>query len=253
MLRVLLTVILLAVLSAPSLGEQIAVYTHSSDDASFIDADGYLRGIEHGGRRAFLVELVREIMLDLGLSPRIENVPLNRGLKLIAGGSSSAFFNVDRIDSRKQLYRWVGPLQEDSINFFENRLKPTRIRSLKDAAKVESICVMRGNSHEQRLQQLGFNNLFQANAYRSCWEMVQLGRVDLMTLGANLEATMYKPGEDEELLVVNTGIPLGHTRGYLAFSLDVPQGTADLWQAALEKIRSSGRYNQLYDAYFWPH
>ncbi|RDE19528.1 hypothetical protein DV711_11600 [Motiliproteus coralliicola] len=248
-LRVLLA-LLLWVWATNARAETVIVYTHSADAATERDADGQLRGLPHAGRRAFLVELVRELMQRVGQPPKIQSIPLERGIRTLSRQKLSALFNLNRTPERESHFKWVGPLQSNTVSFYENAGAPTGISNLADAKRVEAICVRRGNSHAQYMRANSFTNLIDADSYESCWEMLKLKRVSLTTLGDDLEPQMRLQTQTDTDSIANTKVPLYATDGYLAFSTDTPDSLIALWQTKLDQIKASGRYDQLLTSYY---
>ena len=103
---------------------EIKFLTHSVGAQTFVDTEGELRGKEHGGRRAFNVELVREMMQVVGHPKNIEVIPFNRGFSIVQTDPGYAIFNVNRTSDRENTVKWVGPLQSTVTYFYENRNFP---------------------------------------------------------------------------------------------------------------------------------
>ncbi|WP_421870124.1 substrate-binding periplasmic protein [Motiliproteus sp.] len=226
------------------------VYTHSAEQATEIDSDGEMRGLPHAGRRAFLVELVRQLMLGIGQAPKIQPIPLERGIRTLRNQQRSALFNLSRTPQREPHFKWVGPLLSNTVAFYQNVTSPTGIRRLEDARHVDAICIYRGNAHAQYLRANGFDNLIAADSYESCWEMLKLKRVSLTTLGDDLEPQMRLQTQTGADSIANTKVPLYATDGYLAFSTDTSDSLIALWQTKLDQIKATGRYDQLLVRYY---
>lgn len=227
---------------------ELSVMTHSAGDQGYIDNKGFLRGKQHAGRRAFYIELVREMMQELDVVSPIEEVPLKRALFLLSSEPGYALFNLNRTAGREAKMKWVGPLHSSVTHFYENKNAPTGIQSFDDAQKVESICVLRENVHHRLLRKKGFTNIFPANSYVSCIHMLSMQRVKLTPL-SNLSSIVLNK---ERLLssgLQKTAVKLSESQGYIAFSKSTPGEVIDRWQAALDKLKESGRYQQLIELY----
>ena len=226
---------------------EIKFLTHSLGDQTFLDDKGELRGKEHGGRRAFNVELVREMMQVVGHAKKMEEIPFKRGFSLVQTTSGYAIFNVSRSEDREDTVKWVGPLQSTVTYFYENANAPVGIKSLEEAKQVESICVLRGNVHHRALESQGFSNIYPANSYESCVRMLALGRVSLTPL-SNL-STLTEAGTPEARAIQKTSVKVMEAEGYLVFSKGTPDAVIAEWQAALDGIKASGRYDELVKLY----
>jgi polar amino acid transport system substrate-binding protein len=227
---------------------QVKFMTHSIGKQTYVDGEGELRGKQHGGRRAFNIELVREMMQVMGHTKNIEEMPFKRGLLLVQSKPDHALFNVNRTEEREDTMKWVGPLQSSVTHFYENINAPTGIKSLEDAKGVESICVLQGNVHHRYLERQGFGNIYPANSYTSCIRMLTLGRVNITPL-SNISSLLSKAQSPAAKILQKTPVMVMESKGFLAFSKDTPDQVVEGWQAALDKLKRSGRYDELIELY----
>jgi len=230
---------------------EIQFMTHNTQGKTYKDGNGELRGIKHSGRRAFNLELVREMMILLNYPKTIIDIPFKRGLLYVQSKQDYALFNVTRKPSRESTVKWVGPLQSDKAYFYELKNALTGIQTLEDAKKIESICVLNGNIHDEFLQKNGFDNLTRNNSYAGCFKMLAHKRVGLtpssvLSLNERLKAAGISPQDVER-----TPVLLFNTDGYLAFSKNVSDDVVKQWQDALDKLKRSGRYDQLVQEYLF--
>ena len=228
--------------------EHIKFITHSVGEQRYIDEAGQLRGKKHGGRRAFNIELVWEMMHILGHVESIETMPFKRALLLVQTEPSHALFNVNRTEKRENNMKWVGPLQRSTTYLYENIDAPTGVKNLEDAKNVESICVLRGNLHHRYFEREGFTNIYPANSYASCVNMLSLKRVS-MTPISNLSSLVLQRNNPEAEVLKRTDIILTKAEGYLAFSNQTPDDVISQWQAVLDKLKATGRYDELVELY----
>lgn len=250
-LRIVLTAWLTLLGAATVSATELKFSTHSSERETTLDAKGEVRGIEHGGKRAFYVELVRELMDVVGTRSAIEHVPFARGLLRVQSEDNHAFFYLVRTPDRETTIKWVGPLDQGGFSYFyEMASARTGIKTLEDAKAVESIAVLRASVHETTLTALGFKNLYPVNSYASALLMLQKKRVNLTPSGVEgMRDRLRETGVPPED-VVQTPVVATETVGYLGFSKNVPDAVVAKWQAALNQVRKSGRYDQIYKRYY---
>lgn len=242
MRSLLLTLLMLATL--PASGAQWQVYTHSVGNQAGM-VDGMLRGLPHGGKRAFYVELVRALLKDLEQPEQIVEVPLARGLKLVQSRPHVVLFNLSRTPDREHLVHWVGPTLEETDYLYEMKERPTGIRSLADAIPLP-VCVLNGSSHDSLLTEHGFTDLQRANSYAGCFRMLDAGRVWLV---ASADTDLDRKLEEAQIgttEVVSSAVSLGEDRGYIALSKETPLAEVRRWQAARRQMIRDGRYKRLY-------
>jgi polar amino acid transport system substrate-binding protein len=239
-------------ISGNSYASEIQFLTHSVQGETFIDESGRLRGIKHAGKRAFYVEIVREMMILMNHPNNIEDVPFKRGLMMIEEQGNRALFNVSRIPERENKVKWVGPLYREIDYFYEMKNAPTGITTLEDAKKVEKICVMNGGVHESILNKNNFDNLFKNHSYTGCFKMLKYGRVNLTPSSSETVSEKLEQAKISKDQIQQTPVVLIESSGYVAFSKTISDEIIQQWQNAFEQIKTSGKYQQLFNAYYLP-
>jgi polar amino acid transport system substrate-binding protein len=230
-------------------GEDLVILTHDlTGQAETNPNTGQLRGIEHAGKRAFNLEAVREIMTAVGLKTRIREVSFAQGMAALASHKDTAFFNVYRTPQREAHYKWVGPLQRE-VDYLYG-LKGTRITGLDAAKSAPAICAVEGSQHHTVLLERGFTNVVAAPTYGACFDRLKAGTA---TLAVSSDETLMQklhaadiPAPD----IRRVPEPLVQSAGYIAFSPQVDDTVIRRWQAALNGLISSGRFQTLYDRYY---
>lgn len=243
---------LMVILSINVFASDLSFLTHNLQGQTYVDETGELRGKNHGGKRAFDLEIVREMMRLMKHSKPVEEMPFVRALKMVQNQPGLALFNVIRTVEREHTVKWVGPLQREIDYFYEMKNAPTGITSLEDAKKVDAICVLNGSIHHKILQQKDFRNIVPNVSYVGCLKMLEKGRVNLTpsggsTISQKLEQAGVVPG-----IIRQTPVVLLKSDGYIAFSKEIPDTTIQKWQDAFEQIKESGKYRELYEQYFSP-
>ncbi|MET3133223.1 polar amino acid transport system substrate-binding protein [Oxalobacteraceae bacterium GrIS 1.11] len=245
--------ILAAVLLAPcfALAQDWHVYTHSLGEQT-VYSDGVLQGKPNGGKRAYYVELVRALLAELHLPDRIEEVPLARGLALLRTRDEVALFNLDRTPEREDKMAWVGPIWEEADYLYERTAAPTGIRKLADASQLR-VCVLNGNMHDALLVQSGFAHLYRHNTYVGCFQMLALGRVDLVaSADSGLEQKLVAAQVDFSKIRA-THVRLATSKGYIALSKSTSAAEVARWNAALATLTKSGARRVLQKRYALGH
>ncbi|MGE4423348.1 MAG: substrate-binding periplasmic protein [Pseudodesulfovibrio sp.] len=227
----------------------LVILTHDlAGQAQADPATGELRGIEHAGKRAFNLEAVREIMTAVGMTARIREVSFAQGMAALASHEDTAFFNVYRTPQREAHYKWVGPLQRE-VDYLYG-LKGNAIGGLDAAKAAPAICAVDGSQHHNMLLADGFTNVVTAPTYLECFTRLKSGAA---TLAVSSDETLIQklhaagiPASD----IRRVPEPLVQSAGYIAFSPQVDDAVIRRWQAALNGLISSGRFQTLYDRYY---
>ena len=224
--------------------------THSLGTAVYRDEFGMLRGLEGGGRRAFVIELVRAMMVEANLVTAIDEVPLPRGLALLESGKNYAFFNIVRNAERRDRFKWAGPIYEEPNFFYDHATRPSGINTLDDAKQVKGICAVRGTNIVGWFSHHGFTNIVEANSFSACLQLLNYGRVALVQSAENPlvieDKFLAKAVHRTEVKVEDPNDTVPATGpGYIAFSPDVPDDEVARWQKALDTLKQRGDYARL--------
>lgn len=249
LIRVLIFLIVTHSLAGQVFASEIRFMTHNTNEKTFIDENGELRGKKHAGRRAFNVELVREMMVSQNHPIKMEVIPFKRGLKYVQTMPDYALFNIVRTQEREKTVKWVGPLLSDVAYLYELKSEPTGIKTFEDAKRVDSICVVDGNVHDTFLTEKGLNNLYRNISYVGCFKMLAAKRLSLtasniLALPERLESSGLFVKDIQQ-----TPVKLFETQGYIAFSENIPDKIIEKWQISLDQLKESGKYHTLVEMY----
>lgn len=239
----------LSIAAAPLSAEPIRIQIHDVEQASFTDSSGQLRGKHHGGQRAMLVELTRELMKQLELEPKIEQVTQQQGIDVLKGSDLTALVDFNQDQTQPHLH-WVGPIQDNNIYLFESKDHPSHIEQLEQAKSVDAICVRSGNGHQQLLESLGFNNIRVEGSYKVCWDLLGAGEVSLATLNQTLVPGVLESDPIASKQLRNTGVALQQQPVYIGFSAAVPTTEVQRWQQQLDQFKASLDYQGLVHHYY---
>ncbi len=250
--KAVIFVLTIAFITANGFASEIKFLTHSLQGQTYVDAGGELRGKKHTGKRAFNLELVREMMAIMNHSGGLKELPFKRGLMMIQNHPDMALFNVSRTAEREDTVKWVGPLQKEVDFFYEMKSTPTGIKILEDAKKVKEICVLNGSIHETILRKNNFTNIQTNYSYVGCFLMLKAGRVDLTPSASSAVSIKLNGAGILPNQIQQTPVILLESKGYIAFSKNISDETIQKWQDAFSQIKKSGKYQQLYQLYFLP-
>lgn len=239
-----------ALMSSPVLASELKFITHSSEQQTKTDEKGELRGLPGAGRRAFVVELVREIMKIVKVPLKIEQVPLARGMKYVQESDDYVFFNVTRTPERESTVKWVGPIESTTAYFYERKNESTGIKVFSDAKKVGSISVLRGGVHEDILKGQGFENIHPTNSYVQSFKMLQAGRVKLAIANDRSIDSLLKMAAISPADIQQTSVVALQSTGYLAFSKNISDDIVLQWQLAFDQVVKNGKYKEIYNKYY---
>lgn len=204
---------------------------------------------EHGEFKGFAVEIVREMMAEVDRHYPLKMFPFNRALSTARYQENTALFIVARRPEREEWFKWVGPLVTSGVYFYKRKDAPITARNLDDLKKLSAIGVGRGNADHTFLKSENFNNLIPANDQLLSLLMLCGGRVDVTPMSELVMPEMAKQAGIDDDCVENTGIKLYDSTLFMVFSRDVHDSEVAQWQQALDHIKGSGRYRQIYEKY----
>jgi polar amino acid transport system substrate-binding protein len=208
----------------------LSVITEEYPPYNFTDKDGNITGQ--------CTDIVRAIMNSTGKQIPIETMPLDEGIRLAEKGPGIVIYSLNRTPQREPLFQWVGPISNYEQAFYTKKGSAITIDSLEDAMEKGVISVYKGDAGAQFLASQGFKNLNESLTDIEALNKLMDGTAQLW-LGnkKGLEITCEKagvnPGDLELLPVVVIQADL-----YIAFSEDVPEGTVNAWQNALDTVKT---------------
>lgn len=240
-MRALLTLLILLLTSLPAVAMGINMQVIIYPPLAY-EVDGELRGIAP--------EVVRAIQAEVGDTNTIKTAPWLRAYNEAQTKNRQALFAIVRIPEREKLFKWVGPVFGEGDYFFKRKGSGLSIQSLEDARRVKSIAVRKGGYTHQALEAAGFSNLDISPTYDSSYKKLAEQRVDLVLMGERTYYYMAKNAGLDPDLFVRTDFKFNKSAAWLAFSKDVPDELIAKWQAALDKLKANGTYDEIMERNF---
>lgn len=205
--------------------------------------------IENDEVKGLSIEIVEALLEKLNVDTEIEIKPWSRAYNQTLMGTNGVLFSVARTEQRENLFKWVGPLVSDSVDFYKSKVSKIEVESLEDAKKLNSILVVNSYPEEKHLKNLGFNNLYGATFPSQALLMLVYGRGDLMPVGKLALPGLLKKTKVNASLIEKTNIQLYKVDLYIAFSKAISDEKIKLWQDALDELKKSNRYDDILKKY----
>jgi polar amino acid transport system substrate-binding protein len=206
--------------------------------------------MDNGVVKGFSVEIAQYIMKELKINSEIQLLPSARIRPILDAGPRVIQFTMLRTPERESLYKWIGPIGEDSIYFFKKSDSTLNIRTLDDAKKVKLISCRASGLVFKTLTDAGFTNLDTSTNSNGIYQKLVSGRTELAVgeTPLGVKYLLKKSGFPTNALE-QTPVKLLESRLFIACSKDMPDADVALWQKAFDKMKLSGVYNQLYQNY----
>ncbi len=231
--------------TAPSAADDILIVTEEWPPYNYLEA-GELTG--------FSTEIVRHILETLNKTHEIHLLPSMRASMMLKKGPRTMLFSMFRTPERAPLYKWIGPLGDGTISFYKRKENPIRIESMADIKHENvTICSRHAGLIPNLLRKLGFENVDMGGTTGlQVYQKLLAGRCDLAVsdtdLGVRHELKQLNLNMDDALEKIP--IPIYENELYIACSRDIPDKEIQLWQAALEAMKTNGSYNKIFQKYY---
>lgn len=160
-------------------------------------------------------------------------------------------YSMFRTPEREPLYKWVGPIVEESIHPYQlaDSLQP--VNSLEQLMRAPRITTRHAGLVPDLLQSLGFNNLDStATKSKQLYQMLLARRTDIIIGDTDL-GVAYQSRKMDIAAGALRQIPLEVYRAslYIAFSPDSEDELVVAWAQALEQLRESGELERIQRRY----
>jgi len=190
------------------------------------------------------VEVTKIIMKNLHLKQKIKMLPWARAYNLLLKKHNVVLFSVSRTKERENLFQWVGPIYYMKSSFYVRKNSPVKIESLNDAKKLKKIGTYRDSFNEQFLKQHGFKNLESTTNNVLNIKKLMHNRLDaIVATNVTVKEMLKKAGYSiNDVKNIYTFMDVGV---YYAFSKDVPAELVNKWHRESEKIKNSGKLEEI--------
>jgi polar amino acid transport system substrate-binding protein len=209
---------------------------------------------EDGVLKGFSVEIVQGILKRLDETASLAAFPSMRTKLMLDSMPRTMMITMLRTPEREHLYKWIGPLGDGAIYFYQRSDSRLSIANLDDAKKVRLIACRSGGLVLNTLREKGFSNLDSASSDgASIYKKLLLGRCDLGISESpiGVRYVLKKMGYPANALVQTPvqliGFPL-----YIACSKDIPDQEIADWQKALDALKASGVFASIQKKYGEP-
>ncbi|WP_225774503.1 substrate-binding periplasmic protein [Pseudomonas sp. Marseille-Q5115] len=204
-------------------------------------------------------EVVEAVFKEMGIAPRIQAMPWARAYDLALHADNVMIYSITRTPEREALFQWAGPIAPTRWFLFSSEARPVDLASLQEALeKRYQIATVNQDVGEQFLLSHHFEigqTLQQSNHYALNYEKLKRGHVALWISDELNAAYTARNAGDDAAAVLHRSLELPELEdgGFsAAFSLATPPQTVDAFRAALQRLRSDGRYDAIVHKWLAP-
>ncbi len=206
---------------------------------------------DNGQLTGMSTEVVRAIMALTGYDFEIDLLPSMRATHALQNRPRTIMYSMFRTPEREPLYKWVGPIAQESIYPYQLASTAQPIISLEQLMHAPRITTRRSGLVPTLLESLGFKNLDKsAGASNQLYRMLLAGRTELIVGDTDAGVAYYSrqlgiaPGT-----LRRVPIELYRSSLYIAFSRDSDDALVAAWAAALATLRRSGELARIQRRY----
>ena len=199
-------------------------------------------------------DIVRAIMALTGDGFAITVVPSMRSSLVLMNRPNTIMYSMFRTPEREPLYKWVGPIAEESIYPYQLAGAATPVNSIEQLHQAPRITTRHAGIIPQVLEAQGFTNLDKsATSSQQLYRMLLAGRTGLIIGDTDAGVAYYSAqlGIDPGTLR-RVPVALYRSALYIAFSKDSDDAKVAAWATALDQLRASGELARIQQRYARP-
>tara|TARA_R110001599_G_scaffold99246_11_gene254461 strand:- start:2750 stop:3502 length:753 start_codon:yes stop_codon:yes gene_type:complete len=196
-------------------------------------------------------EIVQAIMALTGDDFKVVLLPSMRATRALNDRPKTIMYSLFRTAERAPLYKWVGPITEESIHPYQLASAAQPVDSLEQLLRAPRITTRHAGLVPDLLHSLGFNNLDRsATKSQQLYRMLLAGRTDII-IGDTAAGVAHHSQQLDIAPGTLRQIPIEIYRSslYIAFSLDCDDELVAAWAQALEQLRQSGELARIQRRY----
>lgn len=235
-MRWLLAVMLVFGVAVNSSAE-LRILGEESPPGEYLDQEGNPAGVT--------IDIVKNLMLRQGLAATIEILPWKRAYHMALTGDNVILLETTRTSEREDLFKWVGPILVVNRIIYARASYAGTIEKLADLDRAGPICVLRGSSNHDHLEEFGLTDVHSVTKPAQCLKMLQSNHVDFFyTSDIGMEGLLQENNLPRDS--VKAVLHLKKEYLYLAFSRDIEDLQVASWQRALEEAKADGSVQAIY-------
>ncbi|WP_213881797.1 transporter substrate-binding domain-containing protein [Pseudomonas sp. dw_358] len=232
----------LGLLCGPAAAEQYQVVTEEWAPYNY-EENHQLTGIT--------TDIVRAIMALTGDHFDMLLMPSMRTTRALDTRPKTIMYSMFRTPQREPLYKWVGPIVEESIYPYQLGHGQPSVNTLEQLRQAAQITTRQDGLIPQVLQAQGFTNLDKsASSNLQLYRMLLARRTDII-VGDTATGVAYYSRQLQVPPGTLRRIPVELYRSslYIAFSRDSDDKVVAAWSRALEQLRQSGQLARIQHQY----
>ena len=223
----------------------IQIYTEASPPYSYMTGKDTTRKILGSS-----VDIVNEIQTRTGYVNKINMSVWTDAYSVVQYLPNSAIFNFTRTPERENLFQWVGPISSSRSYFYTLKSSGLTVTTIAQAKALKSVATPAGWFTYDYLVKNGFQNIV-ATSRTSMEAFQQLikGEVQALLM-TDLDVKWLADLSKVPLSDLSQQLQASDLKDYIAFSLNTPATTVQLWQQKLDAMKADKTFDTIWNKWF---
>ena len=203
-------------------------------------------GEEGGEVLGYATQLVKAILDEAKVNYEINMVPWSRAIHFVDTNKNTLIYSMNRTEARENNYHWIGKIYSIRTYLYGRREAKQNLPFTLEDAKNYSIGTLRNGAVFDYLKQEGFNDLKEIKSVDRYMPLIQRKRFDLFPFFEfSMAMTARRLNIDPDEFVRLMELEGLKNDLYIAVSKQTDKALASKLQAAYERIKADGRYQQI--------
>jgi polar amino acid transport system substrate-binding protein len=221
--------------------KSMTIFAEQIEPAHYKDKDGNVVG--------YVIDLIKAIQKKIGNNDPTKVVPWKRGYTFATDPDETnvILFSTTFTESRRDLFKWVGPVDSSVWQLYGKADTNIVINSLDDAKKLKSIGTYMEDVRDQYLNKQGFTNLDAVYDNSLNLNKLIIGRISLWaTSEGTARRYCEKAGFDfNKLKIVYT---MRKKCLFIVFNKNTSDEIVNAWQKAYDELKADGTMARIYES-----
>ncbi|MFH0735380.1 MAG: transporter substrate-binding domain-containing protein [bacterium] len=190
-------------------------------------------------------DVLREICTSLNIPFEVSVLPWEEGYRTTLNTGNAVLFSTILNSTRKDLFKWAGPIASLDWTFYSLSTSTITISSLDDAKSVSKIGVIKDYAIEQYLLEQEFTNLVYVENNIEAFTKLLNGQIDLFP-SDKITAEAALQSLNKSIWSVTPSLTILTDLVYFAFNKQVPDDVVADFQAEIDMLKDNGKLLKLY-------
>jgi len=191
------------------------------------------------------IEIVNQILKLINSNDTIEILPWDISYQKTLTDSNAVLISTALTPERKKLFKWAGPIGTVDNSMFALKDSNFKIKNFEDLKKIQSIGVLKDYFNEQALKNAGFTNLvYVKDDYDGIHKLfnkeISLYASNSYAFPIFMKILNKKMNDVQKVFTSNTALL------YVAFNINTPDETINLWQEKIDYLKKTGEFHEFY-------